>query len=145
MALFQSDLKDIVRRLSSKDSASAEERDELLKRLEATEGVRARDVTWMLFRPDRALRDVGIRLLGRIKDPETVDAFVSEARAKPDAALRSAIQSLGTIPVPDRDQKITQLLAPPPKETKDSREIQALARRILLELPINPSIAAILW
>ncbi len=145
MALFQSDLKDIVRRLSGKDSASPEERDELLKRLEATEGVRARDIAWMLFRPDRALRDVAIKVLGRVKDPETMEAFIGEARGKPDAALRSAIQNIGTIPIPDRDQKIAQMLAPPAKETKDSREIQGLARRILLELPVSPSIAALLW
>ena len=89
MALFQSDLKDTVRRLSNKEFASPEERDDLLKRLEASEGVRARDVMWMLFRPDRALRDFSVKMMAKLRDPETMDAFATEAKGKPEAALRS--------------------------------------------------------
>src|ERR1051326_7052182 len=77
MALFQSDVKETVRRLSNKKVASPEERDELLSRLAAAEGVRARDVVWMLFRPDRALRDAAVKLLGRTRDPETFEAFAA--------------------------------------------------------------------
>ncbi len=130
MALFQSDLKETVRRLSNKDFASAEERDELLGRLAAAEGVRARDLVWMLFRPDRALRDASVKLLGQIADPETVDAFVSEARGKPEAALRSATANLATIGLPGVEQRLAQMLAPPARETKETKEIQAISRRI---------------
>lgn len=145
MALFQSDLKDTVRRLSNKEFASPEERDELLKRLEATEGVKAKDIAWMLFRPDRVLRDFSVKLLGRLRDPETVDAFLMEARGKPDAALRSAIQNLSALNVSGLDQKIAQMLAPPGKETKETRELQTLARRVLLESNITASTFQLLW
>ena len=145
MALFQSDLKDTVRRLSNKEFANPEERDELLKRLDASEGVRARDVAWMMFRPDRTLRDFGLKMIGRIRDPETFDAFILEARGKPDTALRAAVQSLASLNMPGLDQRIAQLLAPATKETKETREMQALARRIVLEAPPTGTTLGLLW
>lgn len=145
MALFQSDLKDTVRRLSNKEFTSPEERDELLRRLEGTEGLRARDVAWMLFRPDRALRDSAVKTLGRLRDPETMDAFIAEARGKPDTALRSAIQNVMSLGIAGLDQKLAQLLAPAVKETKDTRELQALGRRILLETPVTGATLGLLW
>ena len=57
MALFQSDLKETVRRLSNKEFQTNEERDELLARIVTAENIRARDVAWMLFRPDRMFRE----------------------------------------------------------------------------------------
>ncbi|HEX9405676.1 MAG TPA: PilT/PilU family type 4a pilus ATPase [Thermoanaerobaculia bacterium] len=145
MALFQSDLKETVRRLSNKDFASPEERDELLSRLGAAEGVRARDVVWMLFRPDRMMRDAAVKLLAQINDPETVDAFVAEARGKPDAALRSATTNLGTLGIAGLEQRVSAMLAPAPKETKESREMQGIARRILLESPVTEGNEPLLW
>jgi hypothetical protein len=70
MALFSSDLKDTVKRLANKEFATTEERDELLVRLASADGLRARDVVWMLFRPDRALRDAGAKILPRLADAE---------------------------------------------------------------------------
>src|SRR5437879_4545818 len=90
MALFQSDLRDTVKRLANKEFASAEERDELLAKLAAADGVRARDVMWLLFRPDRALRDTGANLLKKLRDPETLDIFLVETKGKPEAAMRAA-------------------------------------------------------
>jgi twitching motility protein PilT len=145
MALFQSDLKETVRRLSNKDFASAEERDELLGRLAAAEGLRARDLVWMLFRPDRALRDAAVKLLVQIADPESVDAFINEARGKPETALRSATGNLAAIGLPGIEQRLAQMLAPPPRETKDTKEIQAISRRVLLDLPVTEANEPLLW
>ncbi|HJT16341.1 MAG TPA: PilT/PilU family type 4a pilus ATPase [Thermoanaerobaculia bacterium] len=145
MALFQSDVKETVRRLSNKEFASPEERDELLARLAAADGVRARDLAWMLFRPDRALRDAAVKLLARVRDPETFDAFAAEAKGKPDAALRAAIQNLTALGIPGLDQRLAQLLAAPVKETKETKETQALGRRILLDTGVNQNTAALLW
>src|SRR5207253_1365048 len=86
MALFQSDNKDVLKKLERKEFASTEERDELLRRLESAESTRPRDVIWMVFRPDRAFRDSAIRILQRLRDPETIDVFVTESKGKPDAA-----------------------------------------------------------
>src|SRR5438132_1335420 len=144
MALFQSDLKETVRRLSNKDFASPEERDDLLSRLAAAEGVRARDLVWMLFRPDRVMREAAVKLLAQISDPETVEAFVAEARGKPEAALRSATANLAALGVPGLEQRISQMLAPP-RDTKDSREVQGIARRILLESPVTEGNESLLW
>ena len=144
MALFQSDLKETVRRLSG-TLGSAEERDQLLAQLAASEGVKARDVAWMLFRPDRALRDAGLKMLAKIRDPETFDVFVGEARGRPEAATKAAVASLGTLGLQGIEQRIAQLLTPPPKETKETKETQATVKRLLLELPATPQIQALLW
>lgn len=144
MALFQSDLKETVRRLSG-TLGSAEERDQLLAQLAASEGLKARDLVWMLFRPDRALRDAGLKLLAKIRDPETFDVFIGEARGRPEPATKAAVMSLGTLGLQGIEQRIAQLLAPPPKETKETKELQATVKRLLLELPPTPAIQALLW
>ena len=76
MAIFSSDLKDVIKRLANKEFSGNDERDELLKKLGAFPNIRSRDVMWMLFRHDRVVRDSGIKLLQKLKDPETVDAFL---------------------------------------------------------------------
>jgi twitching motility protein PilT len=137
MALFQSELKDTLRRLANKDFSTPQERDELLQRLASTEGVRARDVVWMLFRPDRALRDAAVPILQRLRDPETVDIFLTEAKGKPDAAFRAAVPILFTMP--GVEQRLPQLL-----DAKE-RETQETARKVLLEAPVTNAIAPLLW
>ena len=143
--LFQSDVRETVKRLANKEFASTEERDELLGRLNAAEGVRARDVLWMLFRPDRALRDAATSLLSRLHDPETLDVFVAEARGKPDAAMRAGIAVLFTLGVPELEQRLAQLFVVPEKETKDWREALDVAKRIVVEAPPAKSIEPLLW
>ncbi|HEV7921939.1 MAG TPA: PilT/PilU family type 4a pilus ATPase [Thermoanaerobaculia bacterium] len=137
MALFQSELKDTLRRLSNKDFATPQERDELLQRLATTEGLRARDVVWMLFRPDRALREAAVPILQRLRDPETVDFFLAEGKGKPEAAFRAAVPILFTLP--GIEQRLPQLLAANDRETQD------IARKVLLEAPVTNAIAPLLW
>jgi twitching motility protein PilT len=145
MALFQSDLKDTVRRLSNKEFQTNEERDELLARLANAENLRARDVTWMLFRPDRTFRDTATKVLMRVRDPESFDVFLSEAKSKPEAAMRAAVAAFFTLNLPGIDQRAAQLLAPPSKETKETKETQDVARRVLLEAPLTKAIEPLLW
>src|SRR5687768_1764822 len=59
VALFQSDLKDALKRLANKEFDSVEQRDGLLAQVTSSTDLKARDVIWMLFRPDRAIRDAG--------------------------------------------------------------------------------------
>ncbi|HEX6176810.1 MAG TPA: PilT/PilU family type 4a pilus ATPase [Thermoanaerobaculia bacterium] len=145
MALFQSDLKDAIKRLSNKEFGSLEERDKLLAQLAAAEGLRARDIIWMLFRPDRAIRDAGLALLQRLRDPETVDAFLGESRGKPEAAMRAAAAAFVAARVAGVEARLGQLLAPPAKETRETREIQDAARRLVLELPPSKTVEPLLW
>ena len=144
MALFQSPTRDLVKRLANKEFASVEERDELLARLVAAEDVRAQDVVWTLFRPDRALRDAGAKILQRLRDPETLNVFVSEARGKPDAAFRAATSVLFTLGLPSLETELPKLLAPV-KETKDTLEAAELARRIILDAPPGRALEPLLW
>ena len=57
MALFQSDARVVLKQLADKAYQTSQERDQLLAQLAAAEGLRAKDLVWMLFRPDRAYRD----------------------------------------------------------------------------------------
>ncbi|MEO8379368.1 MAG: PilT/PilU family type 4a pilus ATPase [Acidobacteriota bacterium] len=145
MALFQSNNKDLLKRLSNKEYATLEERDELLARLGTAEDLRARDIIWMLFRPDRALRDAGTVLLQRLRDPETLTCFLTEARGKPEPAFRAATGILFALGLPGLDAEIPKLLAPLAKETKEAVEIQELARRLVLEAPPGKAIEQLLW
>src|SRR4051794_4451715 len=144
MALFASDVSDALKRLAAKSYSTQEERDELLGRVESAD-VRARDVVWMLFRPDRALRDAGARVLARIRDAETLDVFLGELRGKPEQALRAAAAALFALGLPGLEQRLMQFLAPPAKDTKEKREGQDAARRRLPEKPPARPIATPLW
>jgi twitching motility protein PilT len=144
VALFQSPTRDLVKRLANKEFNSVEERDELLARLTAAEDVRAQDVVWTLFRPDRALRDVGAKILQRLREPETLSLFISEARGKPDAAFRAATSVLFSLGLPSLDSELTKLLRPA-KETKETLEVAELARRMILEAPPSRGLEPLLW
>jgi len=144
MALFTSDVSDALKRLAAKSYATQEERDELLGRIESAD-VRARDVVWMMFRPDRALREAAGRVLARIRDAETLDAFLGELRGKPEQALRAAAAALFALGIPGIDGRLAQFLAPPAKETKETREVQDAARRLLLEAPPSRQLEPLLW
>jgi twitching motility protein PilT len=146
VALFQgSDLKDTVRRLSNKEFNSPEERDELLARVVGAENVRARDVAWMLFRPDRALRDTATKVLMKVRDPEVFDVFLTEAKGKPEAAMRAAVSIFFSLNIPGIEQRVAQVLAPQPKETKDTREMAEIARRLIAEAPLTKQFEPLLW
>jgi twitching motility protein PilT len=145
MALFQSDLKETVRRLSNKEFQTNEERDELLGQVMTAENIRARDVAWMLFRPDRTFRDTAAKVLMRVRDPESFDFFLVEAKGKPEAAIRAAVGSFFTLNLPGIEERAAQILAVPTKETKETREMQSSARRVLLEAPLTKGIEPLIW
>ena len=94
VAIFASDAKTVLKRLADKSYETSQERDQLLAQLATAEGLRARDVVWMLFRPDRSYRDAALPLLRRLADPETVDVVIAECHAKPEAAVRAAAATL---------------------------------------------------
>ncbi|HEX8620077.1 MAG TPA: PilT/PilU family type 4a pilus ATPase [Thermoanaerobaculia bacterium] len=145
MALFSSESKDILKRLANKEFSTAEERDELLNRIGSMQDVRVRDVMWMLFRPDRTYRDAAAKLLQRLRDPETVSVFVSEAKGKPEAAFRAGAAVLFSPPLPGIDAELVRLLAPPAKETKETFEVQEMVRRLVLEAPPTRALEPLLW
>lgn len=144
MALFSSDAKEALKRLANKEFGSAEVRDEMLASVELAE-LRARDVIWMLFRPDRAFRDSASKILQRVRDPETVFVFLNEMKAKPEAAVRAAVAALFALGLPALADDVARALATPQKETKETREMQEMARRVVLEAPPGRAVEALLW
>jgi twitching motility protein PilT len=145
MALFSSDVSEALKSLAAKTYASQEDRDALLARVEGADGVRARDIVWMMFRPDRALRDAATRVLMRVRDPETLDQFLGETKGKPEQAVRAASVSLFSLGLSGLDARFMQLLAPPAKETKEWREFQEATRRVLAEAPVSRQLEPLLW
>ena len=137
--------KDVLKRLANKEFATPEERDALLAQLQAAQGLRAKDVIWMLYRPDRALRDAGAKLLAAYRDPETLDAFLLEGKGKPDAAVRAAAAGLFAVPLPGIERRFAEFLAPVAKPTNDTRAIQDLVRRTLAEAPQKKEYEPLLW
>ena len=144
MALFQSQSRDVLKRLANKEFASAEERDALLATLAAQEGLRGADVVWMLFRPDRALRDAGVQILQKNRDLDTIDAFLGETKGKPEAALRAATAALLALGIPGAERRIAEIALQPAKNA-DARELQQNAKRLLMEAPPSKTIEAALW
>ena len=144
MALFTSDVSDALKRLAAKSYGTQDERDELLGRIESAD-LRARDVVWMMFRPDRALRDTAARVLVRIRDAETLDVFLGELRGKPEQAVRAAAGGLFALGLPGVEARLIQVLAPVTKETKETREMQDGARRLPLEAPSSRQLEPLLW
>jgi twitching motility protein PilT len=145
MALFSSDAKESLKRLANKDYGSPEIRDELLATLENAADLRARDVTWMLFRPDRALRDAGARVLQRQRDADALVVFLNETKAKPEAAMRAAVGTFFAIGLPNLENDLARVLGPQQKETKEVKELQEAARRVLMEAPPSRGTEALLW
>ena len=139
MAIFQSDARTLVKRLADKSYGSSQERDQLLAQLATVEGLRARDVVWMLFRPDRAYRDAVVGVLKRIADPETADVVVGECKGKPEAAVRSAAATLFSLGIAGTEQRLAALA------TQGAPEAQETVRRLLLDAPVSPALAPVLW
>src|SRR5436305_151097 len=139
MAIFQSEISEVIKKLANKSFATQEERDEMLARVEAADGLRARELVWMLFRPDRAIRESGARAMARSLDPETVDAFLSESKNKPEQAMRAAAGALFALPITGIDTRLAQLVA------AASSPMYEPARQLLLEAPVAGGIEPLLW
>ena len=123
MALFTSETKDALKKLAAKQYESTEDRDALLAKVAAADGLTARDIIWMLFRPDRALRDWGAAWLRRQNAPDLLDAFLVESKGKPDQAFRAAAASINAMRIPGVENRLLQLVSttPPNKELQRTR------------------------
>jgi twitching motility protein PilT len=139
MAIFQSDSRAVLKRLADKAFQTTQERDQLFAQLAAATGLRARDLAWMLFRPDRAYRDAVGPMLQRAADPETVDAVIAECRGKPDAAVRAAAAALFGLGLRGTEQRLGELVL------QGKGETQEIARRLVFDAPVSPSLEPLLW
>jgi twitching motility protein PilT len=139
LPLFRSDAKEALKKLASGGYASSEERDQLLKTVTESEGLKARDVVWMLFRPDRALREAALEILRPIADAALLDIFLAESRRQPDAALRAASPALLELAIPGLAGRLRELLQ------SEDEEIRATVRKLALAAPPSPDLDPVLW
>ncbi|HUL75936.1 MAG TPA: PilT/PilU family type 4a pilus ATPase [Vicinamibacteria bacterium] len=139
MAIFQSDARVALKRLADKAFETSQERDQLLAQLVSAEGLRGKDVAWMLFRPDRAYRDAVVAVLKRLADPETVDAVIAESKGKPEAAVRAAAATLFTLGIPGAEQRLAEIAL------HGKGEAQEVVRRLLVDAPVTPALEPVLW
>ncbi len=139
MAMFQSDTRVVLKRLADKTYETSQERDQLLAQLAAAEGLKAKDLAWMLFRPDRAYRDAVLPVLKRVADPETADVVIAECKGKPEAAVRSAAAVLFGLGIPGTEQRLATLAV------QGKGEPQEVARRLLLDAPVSHALEPVLW
>jgi twitching motility protein PilT len=144
VAFFSSNLRDALKRLANREYATSDERDEMLAFLAASAEVKARDVVWMLFRPDRAIREAGTKILTNLRDPETVSLFIAEAKGKAEAAFRAAAATLFSLGMPSVEADLARALTPA-KETKETLETREVAERILAEAPSTKTLEPLLW
>ena len=144
MALFTSDTKDALKKLSAKSYETTEDRDALLAKVGAAEGLKPNDIMWMLFRPDRALRDWAGNMLRKLNSPDLLDAFLVESKAKPDQAFRAAAAVINGLRVPNIENRLLQLVSAPP-QNKEFGEIQELGRKLATEMTPTPALQAVLW
>lgn len=144
MALFTSETKDALKKLAAKAYESTEERDALLAKVAAAEGLKPNDVVWMLFKPDRALRDWGATWLRRQNAPDLLEAFLGEARGKPEQAFRAAAAAVNAMRIPGIENRLLQLVSATP-QNKEFGEIQEIGRKLATEMTPSPALAAVMW
>ncbi len=139
MALSPQDTRLVLKRLADKAFQTSQERDQLLAQLATAEELKAKDLAWMLFRPDRAYRDAVLPILKRLSDPETADAVIGESRGKPEAAVRAAAAALFSLAVPGTERRLAEIAV------QGKGEGQEIARRLLLDAPMSPPLESLLW
>ncbi len=141
MALFSSSVQDALRKLERGQMASSAERDELLQAVvDNASSLKAKDVIWMLFRPDKAVRGACIKVLQTTPTLDTVDIFLNECRGKPEAALRAASAVLFELNIRGVENHLAERL-------KDKEEhIQDAVRNVVLGAPVTSrALVPLLW
>ncbi len=144
MALFTSETREALKKLAAKSYATPEERDVLLGKVASADGLKANDIVWMLFRPDRALRDWGTAWLKRQNQPDLLDAFLVESKGKPEQAFRAAAVALNGMNVPNIETRLMQLISAP-VPNKEFGEIQELGRKLVAEFTPTPALQPVIW
>ncbi len=139
MARLQSDVREALKRLARNMYESSTERDQLLEVVAGAETVSPDDVLWMLFRPDRAVRSVGAKLLTTVKKPETVDLFIKECDGKPDSAVRAAAGLLFQLSIPGAEARLAQLYRAAEGEERER------VRRVVFEAPATRGLEPLFW
>ncbi len=139
LPLFQSNLKDSLGRLARGEFESAEEREALLAVVYESKNLKPKEIVWLAFRPDRALREGSVRALRRLRTTATINQFVVESKGKPEASLRAASEILFGLKIPKIEDHLRVLL------THDDEAIREATSQLILVAPPSDSLEAIFW
>ena len=137
---FQSSATEALKQIHKGSFESSSQRDELIETvLAGGEEFRAKDVMWMLFRPDRAIRDAGVKLLQPHRTAQTFDVFIATSKGVPEAALRTAGGAFFSLGIPGVEKSLEELAD---GKKKDAAET---VRQILLGAPASRALAPLVW
>lgn len=139
LPLFQSNAREALKRLEKGAFASSEERDQMLEVVLQAGGLKPKHVVWMLFRPDRAIRSAGAKLLQAASTLETADVFLEQCANKPEAAVRAAAAVLFDLKIEGLEAHLGRAL-----HSGDGALRDAVAK-LVLSAPPRPAIEPILW
>ncbi len=138
LQFFKSDLSECLKQLA-KGGFSTEERDRMLEVVREADSLKPRDVVWMAFRPDRALRDTCFEALKPLRSPATVDQFIAEARNKSEAPLRAGAAVLFSLRIPGVESHLAQRIA------SEREAVREASQRLVAHAPVTAGLAPLLW
>ena len=139
LPLFQSDLQDSLVKLAKNDYESTDERDVLLQVVFDSKNLKPKDVVWMAFRPDRAIREAAVRVLRRMRTVATINQFVAESRGKSEHSMRAATEILFGLRIPEMEKHLTTLLGTEDEAVRDA------TRRLIISAPPSKSLDGLFW
>jgi twitching motility protein PilT len=87
---------------------STEERDWLLQAVVEADDLPPKDLVWMLFRPDRAIREAGVTKLRGTPAEAVVPSFLGLCHQTPEAGLRGAALGLFSLESPGLESALTR-------------------------------------
>jgi len=128
-----------IRSLRRSEYESSEERDWLLDVVAGSSNHEIRDIIWMLFKPERAIREAAVAFLRGSTDECLVDHFVAHCRRAADAAVRAATTCLFSIGPQGLASRLIELAA---SEDVGVREI---VQRIATEAPPVDDLEPLYW
>ena len=138
LQFFKSDSSECLKQLA-KGGYSTDERDQMLEVLLQTENLKPKDVTWMAFRPDRALREACREVLKPHRNTATVDRFIAESRDKTEAPLRAGAAVLFSLRIPGIESHLAQ------RVKSDREPVREAALSLVTHAPVTSGLAPLLW
>jgi twitching motility protein PilT len=107
------DARAIVAKLRAHSWRTDVDRTELIRRLSATQSLRAEDVAWMTLDPDASLRQAGLEILQRFPFEEGAEALFPILASRRETLRRLAMQALEWLAGPTFLSRLKEFLAHP--------------------------------
>jgi len=140
LSIFQSDLREALKTLFRGTYSSTGERDEILQALvDGAAKLKATEVLWMIFKPDRAIRTAGGKILKERADLQILDPFLENCKGKPEQALRAASAILFDLGINQLIDRLAEVA------NSSDEERHAIARSLVFLAPRAPRLESVFW